>query len=100
MDGGALFRVRMEERTRYLTEMSGICLHKKKIGGYAYNDVNTIIPKIERVLERQLFEDSADRMKGLTSAVVNALNGYKSKVHIKKRDVIAVSRAAAKRATI
>ena len=35
-------------------------------------------------------------MKGLASAVGNALNAYKSTVHIKKRDVIAASRAASK----
>ena len=34
-------------------------------------------------------------MKGLTSAVGNALNAYKSTVHNKKRDVLAESRAAA-----
>ena len=47
-----------------------------------------------------MFEDSADRMKGLASAVGNALNAYKSTVHIKKRDVLAASRAAVKQATI
>ena len=45
MDGGALFRVRTEARTRVLTEMSEIRLHKNKVGGYAYNDVNTLITK-------------------------------------------------------
>ena len=39
-------------------------------------------------------------MKGLASAVGNALNAYKSMVHIKKRDVITASRAAAERASI
>ena len=39
-------------------------------------------------------------MKGLASSVGNALNNYKSTVHIKKRYVLAVSRAAAERASI
>ena len=43
MDGRALFRVRIEARTRVLTEMSEIRLHKNKVGGYAYNDANTLI---------------------------------------------------------
>ena len=100
MDGGALFRVRTEARTRVLTEMSEIRLHKNKVGGYAYNDADTLITQIERVLERKLFEDSADEMKGLSSAVGNALKDYKSTAHIKKRDVLAASRAAAERASI
>ena len=39
-------------------------------------------------------------MKGLVSAVGNALNNYKVTVHIKKRDVLAASIAAAGRAII
>ena len=39
-------------------------------------------------------------MKELTCAVGNALNDYKSTVHIKKRDVLAASRAAAEWAII
>ena len=100
MDVGALFRVRTEARTRVLTEMLDIRLHKNKVGSYAYNDANTIIAQIERVLKRQLFEDSYDRMKGLASAVRNALNNYKLTFHIKKRDVISASRAAAERSNI
>ena len=100
IDGGALFRVRMEARTRVLAEMSEICLHKNEVSCYAYNGVNTIITRIERLLERQLFKDSADRMKGLASAVVNALNYFKSTVHIKKRDVVAASRAADEQSNI
>ena len=38
-------------------------------------------------------------MKGLLSDVINALNKYKSIIHINKRDVLAASRAAAKRAS-
>ena len=39
-------------------------------------------------------------MKGLASAVGNALNDYKSTIHIKKQDVLAASRAAAERSSI
>ena len=74
MDGGALFRVHAEARTRVLTEMSEIRLHKNEVGGYAYNDVNTLITQIERVHERQLFEDSANGMKEIASAVRNMIN--------------------------
>ena len=100
IDGGTLFRVRMEEITRVLTEMSEICLHKNVVGGYAYNDTKTLITQIERVLQRQLLEDSTDGMKGLASTVRNALNAYKSIVHIKKQDLLTASRAAAKRTSI
>ena len=46
MDGGALFRVHREARTRVLTEMSEIRLHKNEVGGYAYNDANTLLTQI------------------------------------------------------
>ena len=84
MDGGALFRVLTESRTRVLTEMSEIRIHKNEVGSYAYYDANTFITKIERFLEQQLFKDSADGMNVLASAVRNALNAYKSTFHIKK----------------
>ena len=38
-------------------------------------------------------------MKGLASNIKNALNKYKSTIHIKKRDVLAASRAATERAS-
>ena len=60
IDDSVLFRVRTESRTRVLTEMSEIRLHKNEVGGYAYNNANTLITQIEQVLERQLFEDSAN----------------------------------------
>ena len=63
MDGGALFRVRTEERTRALTDMLEIRLHKNEVGGYAYNDTNILITQIERVLEQKLFKDSTNGMK-------------------------------------
>ena len=98
MDSGALFRVRTDARTRVLMEMLEFCLHKNVVGGYAYKDVNTLLTHIKRVLERQLYEDSAVRMKGLASNVINAINDYKSTIHIKKRELLAASRAASERA--
>ena len=52
-------RVHTEARTRVLTEMSEICLQKKEIGGYAYNNANTMLTQIEQVLKRELSEDSS-----------------------------------------
>ena len=95
MDGGALFLVHTEARTRVLTEILEIRLHKNEVGGYAYNDANTLLTQIERVFKWQLFEDSSDTMKGLASDIKNAINKYKSTINIKKRDVLAVSRVAA-----
>ena len=51
----------------------GQYLHKNKVGGYAYNDANMLMMKIERVLERKLSEDFSDKMKGLVSNNINAL---------------------------
>ena len=89
MDIGALFCVRTEVRTRVLTEMLEIRLHKNEVGSYTYNDANTLIIQIDRVLERQLFENSADGMKELASAVGKVLNDYKSAVHIKRSSAYA-----------
>ena len=47
MDGGALFCVHTEARTRVLTEMSEIRLHKNKVYGYTYNYADTLLPQIE-----------------------------------------------------
>ena len=79
--------------------MLEIRLNKNEVDVYAYNDANTLLTQIERVLERQLYEDSANGMKGIASDVSNALNDYKSTVHIKKRDVLAEPRAANERAS-
>ena len=79
--------------------MSEIRLQKNEVGGYAYNDANTLLTQIKRVLKRQLYEDSTNRLKGLASDVSNALNKYRSTIHIKKRDVLAASRADVERAS-
>ena len=75
--------------------MSEIRLHKNEFGGYIYNDSKTLLTQIEQVLERQLFKDSSDGMKGLASDKSNALNEYKSAINIKNRDVLAASKVAA-----
>ena len=74
MDSGALFRVRTEARTRVLTEMSEIRLRKNKVGGYAYNNANTLLMQIKKFLDWQLYKDSADGIKGPASNVSNAIN--------------------------
>ena len=55
MDRGALFRVPTEASTRVLIEMSEIRLHKNKVGGYTYNNANTLLTQIKQVLEQKLF---------------------------------------------
>ena len=99
MDDGVLFCVRTAARARVLTEISELCLHKNEVGGYAYNDANMILIQIKQFLERQLYEDSSDGMKGLASNGNNVLNRYKFTILIKKRDVLAASREAAKHAS-
>ena len=46
-----------------------------------------MIKPVNRVLEQQLFEESADGMVVLGSKIPNTLTNYKSNVAIKKRDV-------------
>ena len=56
MDGGALFRVHMEARTRVMTEMLEIRLHKNEVGGYAYKYAITLLTQIEWFLKRNFFQ--------------------------------------------
>ena len=51
MDGRTLFRVCTKARTRVLTEMLEIFLHTNEVGGYTYNDANTLFTHIEGLLE-------------------------------------------------
>ena len=95
MEGGNLFRVRTDARTRVRAEMAELLLHKNEVGGYTYNDAKTLAIQIERVLERQLFEDSSDGMKELVRSTPNTLTKYRANINIKKKDVIAQSAAAA-----
>ncbi len=50
-----------------LVAFAAIDIRKNEVGGYAYNDANTLITEIERVLAEQLLEDSTDEMKGILS---------------------------------
>ena len=73
MDSGGLFHVRTDTRTRVKAEMGKLLIHKNEVDSYTYNDAQTLSTQIERFLERQMFEDSMDGMKGLASAKVNTL---------------------------
>jgi hypothetical protein len=55
---GALFKVRSEAKERVLAAFAAINIRKNEVGGYAYNDVNTLVTEIESVLAEQLFEIS------------------------------------------
>jgi hypothetical protein len=77
MEGGALFKVRSEAKERVLAAFAAIDIRKNEVGGYAYNDANTLVTEIERVLAEQLFEDSTDGMNGLLSTAKNTLTEYK-----------------------
>ena len=77
--------------------MLEIRLHKDKVGSYTEKIANNLLGKIKRVLKRQLYEDSANGMKGLSSDIRNALNKYIFTIHTKKIDVLAASRAAVSR---
>ena len=55
---------------------------KNSVGGYKYNAAVTLIKQINRVLEQQLFEESADGMVGLVSKTPNTLTNFKFNVAI------------------
>ena len=94
MEGGALFKARLEAKERVQAAFAVIDIHKNEFGGYAYNDDNTLATEIERVLateiERvlaeELFEDSMDKMTGLLSTAKNTLMEYKVTSSIKCKD--------------
>ena len=66
-DGGALFRVQSDTQARVKAQMQELLITKNDVGGYEYNTVVTLIKQINRVLEQQLFKESADGMVGLGS---------------------------------
>ena len=84
--------------------MQDIFIHKNDVGGYEYNTTVTLINQINRVIEQQLFEESADGTVGLSSATLNTLTGNQSNVSIKKSNVkkksIAESEAASSKDNI
>ena len=86
-DGGALSRVRSDAQARVKAKMQEILIHNNDVGGYKYNATVTLIKQTNRVLEQQLFKESADEMVGLGSKNPNTLKGYQSNVAIKKSDV-------------
>ena len=77
-----------------LTAFATIDICKNEVGGYAYNDANTLITEIEYVLAKQLFKDSTDGMKGLLSTTKNTLMEYKATISIKCKDVLRDSKDA------
>jgi hypothetical protein len=95
MEGGALFKVRLGAKERVLVAFTAIDIRKTEVSGYAYNDANTLVTEIKRVLAEQLFEDSTDRMKGLLSTANNTLTEYKANISIKRKDVLKDSKDAA-----
>ena len=68
-----------------LAAFAAIDIRKNEVGGYAYNDANTLITEIKRVLAEQLFEDSTDGMTGLLSTAKNTLTEYKVTSSIKRK---------------
>ena len=77
MEGGALFKVRLEAKEQVLVAFAAIDIRKNEVGGYAYNDANTLIIEIERVLAEQLFKDSTDGMTGLLNTAKHKPTEYK-----------------------
>ena len=87
LEGGALFRVQSDAQARVEAQMQEILINKNDVGGYEYNAVVTLIKQINRVLEQQLFKESADGMVGLGSKNPNTLTKFKSNVAIKNSNV-------------
>ena len=98
-DGGALFHVRSDAQARVKAQMQELSITKNNVGGYEYNAAVTLIKQINRVLEQQLFEESADGMVGLGSKTPNTLTNFKSSAAIKKSDVKRQSIAKAQAAS-
>ena len=80
-----------------LAAFTAIDIRKNEVSGYAYNNANTLVTEIERVLVEQLFEDSTEGMKGLLSTATNTLTEYKATISIKCKDVLKDSKDAAAR---
>jgi hypothetical protein len=95
MEGGALFKVWSEAKERVLAAFAAIDIRKNEVGGYVYNDANTLVTEIERVLADQLFKDFTDGMKGLLSTATNTLTEYNATISIKRKDVLKDSKDAA-----
>ena len=74
MDGGALFRVLTETRTRVLTEMSGSASTRTWLADMPITTLIRSYHNSSASSLREFFKDSDDGMEGLTSVVGNALN--------------------------
>ena len=61
-DGRGILRVSTDAQARVKAQMKELSIVKNNVGGYEYNTVITLIKQINRVLEQQLFEESADGM--------------------------------------
>ena len=61
MEGGALFKVRSEAKERVLAAFAAIDIRKNEVGGYAYNDANTLVTEIMKGLTR--VDEARDRRK-------------------------------------
>ena len=68
-------------------QIKELSITKNDVVSYKYNAAVTLIKQINRVLEQQLFEESANSMVGLVSKTPNTLTNYKSNISIKKSDV-------------
>ena len=98
-DGGALYRVQSDAQARVKAQMQEMSITKNNVSVYEYNAAVTLIKQINRILEQQLFEESADDMVGLSSKTPNTLTNFKSNVAIKKRNVKRQSIAEAQAAS-
>ena len=92
MNGGAIFRVRDYARKAVTEDMTALRLHNNKVGGYTYNNATVLCKQIDRMMEQQCFEDTADSMKGLKDKTLNVLTEIKAGVAVTKAAVIKSSR--------
>ena len=77
-DGGALFRIRSDAQARVKAQMQELSITRNDVGSYEYNAGVKLIKQINRVLNQELFEESANGMVGLGSETLNTL--FRSRV--------------------
>ena len=92
MDRGAIFRVRDYARKAVTGDMTALRLHKNEVGGYTYNDAAVICKQIDRLMERQCLEETADGMKGLKDETPNFPTEMKAGVAVTKAALLKASR--------
>ena len=92
MGGGAIFRVRDYARRAVMGDMTALRLHNNEVGGYAYNDAVMLCKQIDRLMECQCFEETAEDMKGLKDETPNVLMEMKAGVAVTKVAVLKASR--------